>query len=383
MKNNAMKRIIAALLIVALTVGGLGFSASAASTKGVSGFTGEDTLVEMWELGYSSGMHYEDLIVRPGDELVIPLTANMFDWRDERNLLPLQAVRIGELKRDVRVRTLVQAGWEVLDYVQLDTDMVEGKPFYQPGNVTKTGRTACINVAFAEKFVSVEPVDFRITIYLTADGEMDADYRMTIYGQMVPDEFAISPENDYVELSGGYVAVADPEFSVFSGLTTFDLGSGVQVSKLLWANRKYYGTAGWAHSTSLTPEDYPTIYNAIHGVYQLETVNIKEGVNRVKLTPPLDPDYPEYTTFHVYGEDMEYLGTTADSDLPYADTYILTFRQLDAFETGIYTESLENAPTQESATDSKPIDIAINDGIDEPDIKAPTVAIGEGEQIDS
>ncbi|MFV0399119.1 MAG: hypothetical protein ACK5LX_00690, partial [Oscillospiraceae bacterium] len=140
--------------------------------------------------------------------------------------------------------------------------------------------------------------------------------------------------------------------------------------------------AGWAHSTSLTPEDYPTIYNAIHGVYQLETVNIKEGVNRVKLTPPLDPDYPEYTTFHVYGEDMEYLGTTADADLPYADTYILTFRQLDAFETGAYSENLESEPTQETTTDSKPIDIAINDGIDEPDVKAPTVAIGEGEQLD-
>lgn len=383
MRPRYKKRILAVILVAVFCVTSLSVNIFASSRRGiVEGFSGEDTLEDMWSLGYSDERSHMDIVVKPGDELVIPLTANMFEWEDQRTLLPNQAVNIRELKRNVRVRTHVQAGWEVLDYVQLDTDMVPGKPFYQPNSTAKTGRTACISIAFADELVSVKDVDFRLDIYLTVAGQRDPNYKISLHGTMVHDVVDILPSSDtYVDISDGVVAHAD-DFGVLNNLTNFNLGNGVKVSKLTWAGRKYYGTTSWKPSTVLSPEDYPVIYNSIHGVYVLSTVNIEEGVNRVTLNPPKDKDDAEgKKVYFVYAEDMTYLGTTAEV-LPYSDTYILTTKELDAFETGTYIDNLEDAPNQTVAEKGELADISINDFEDITPVKEPFVVLETGEILD-
>ena len=374
MKRSSFK-IVAVVLTILIGISGISLTgfASGRSHK-LSGFSGKDTLDEMWALGTSKEL--DSITVYPGDEIVIPLTANMFKWDDGRTPLKKQAVRISDIRRDVSVRTEVQAGWEALDYVQLDTDMVPGRPFYLPYGTGKTGRTTVIDIMFAENLPTVDDIEFRLDIYLTANGEKDEDYRITLHGKMVHEKIDVSATTKYVDISDGSVAVAD-DAAIFKDLTEFDLGNGVKVSKLLWKNKKYYGTAAYKPSTSLAVEEFPTIYPVIHGVYQLSTENISAGVNRVKITPELDPQKPDIKDFHVYNNDMEYLGTTKDT-LPFSDMYILTYRELDSFETSSYVDNLEDEPTQIEET-KKNTDISINPAT----VSNKTKKTVTGEKLDS
>lgn len=357
MKKKSTKVIVSLICALSLVVAGMSIPAFAKSYK-ISGFSGDDVLEDTWYLGNSQD--FDDLEVYPGDELFIPLTANMFDWDDDRTLLPQQAVVLSELRRDIEVRTYVQSGWEALDYVQLDTDMVPGRPFYHPNNNSKTGRTAGINVVFVDELTSVDDVEFKLDIYIKAGKELDDDYRITLYGVMKHNEIEVNDDTDYADISDGSVAHAS-EYSVFGGLTDFNIGSGVTISKLTWKNWKYYGQVSYKDSSSLVSEDFPHIYSDIHGVYQLKTVNLDQGVNRVTIKPELNPDKPSYTSFYVYGNDMTYLGTTND-ELAYSDMYILTYEQLDTFDSASYEESLEKEPTQEEETN--PVNIAISPDVE-------------------
>lgn len=315
-----------------------------AARAGIDGFSGEWSIDSHFNLA-QDGVP-EDIVVYTEDEIRIPLTADMFDWSDGRNTIPMEAVTMRELRNGrVRVNTKVRSGSKVLKYVQFDTGEFDNKDFKKPNSNVPTNKTAYISVQFADHIISVNDIDFAYEIYMTVDGEKSDDFTMTLAGTFKPRKLDVHEDMDYIDISDGTVAVAEdyvPNVSV-------NVGNGVSIKKNMTKGSKYYGISFVIDNMTLRREDYPDIYPIIHAVYEIETINMRYPNQGVTIKPVLDPKKPEITKFYVYDQDLKYLGTTDDT-LAYSDLYILTTEQVPAFELDAYSQEFENAPNTQRAT---------------------------------
>lgn len=350
-KRRVRTRIVAAVLSIAVLVTVFGLSGLAATGK-IDGFSGERTLSDNFSLGQSSSVFYSGdgasdthygLEVRPGDEIRIPLTADMFTWSDERSTLPRQAVTLRQLKSgNVTVRTRKQAGADVLDYVQLETDMFAGKPFYAPGSSAKTGQTAYISVMIAEEVVSVKDLDFRFDIYLAVGGKTDDEMRIVLEGTLIHDEFMATAATDYVNTSEGAIV----EASEYAKSVRFEIGEGITIDRMLLAGKKYYATCEVKPSSEPGfEEQYPEVYPTVIAAYKLSTVNMRYGRSTVRINPGDDGVY------YVYDENMEMIGMSNEA-LRYSDCYFLSTVEIPSLEKDSYLENLSRGPSYSKGYES-------------------------------
>ena len=345
-KRKASARMFSLLLALIIMVG-IPVPASAAGSK-VNGYD-KGSLEDHFHLGQS--MDPNCLEVRPGDEIRIPLTADMFTFSDGKVAINNEATTFNELSK-VRVRAEIRRGRAVLDYIQLDTDIFAGKPFITANGTTPSGKTAYISVMFAEDFVSVEDKDFDMTIYLRINGtSYREDLSIDLSGTMVTDVFELTAGTDYVNISDNMVVKAAEDIRGIE----LDLDNGVSVFANLKEGSKYCGTSKIVegYSGEITESQLemvgidiqPDLYGDIVCVYKLSTVNL-DGV-RTKVRLDIGDNAPQ-AEYHVYGEDFTYLGTTS-GELKYSGLYFLARQRLPQVELlglGNYTKAPESRATE-------------------------------------
>lgn len=330
--KTATKRIITFLIsiLTALTVC-LPVCAAASRIDGYEG----GSLYDNFSLGQSQDPGH--LLVRPGDEIRIPLTADMFTFSDGKVPVHMEAVTNSQLSR-VKVRARHRSGSEVLDYVQFDKDSFAGKPFIQPGKLTRTGTTAYISVQFAKEFISVAAKDFSFLICLSINGEWYEELSIRLEGTMQVDVVNVDKGTDAVNFSDGLVGNA----TGWVKNICVDLGAGVSVRTNMAKNRRYCGQAKILDGIDAYLSDrdlealkveginLPELYPEIVMIFKLQTIGLKNSFSKVEIEK--DGKFFADRTYHVYGDDLRYLGTIGDT-FPYSDYYFITyerFPQLDA-----------------------------------------------------
>lgn len=348
--NRAIRQVVVFIVLFSLAMS-CTVTAHASSRERIDGVSGDVTLADAYTLGQSSSPYYSgertdspwEISVTPGEEIRIPLTADMFTWSNDRTPLPGEAILLNELTRSrVSVRTRRQAGAEALDYVQLDRDRFAGEPFFAPGtSIKRTGTTAYISVMFAKEFHSVVPLEFEFDIYLLVGGKQHPEMKLTLQGELSNPTISLWEGADWVNLADGTVAHAQANLSKVS----MRAGNGVTIQRHMLRGEKYYATTKVMPATIPDFEvNFPFAYPSVIAAYQLNGVNLQYG-SKVKIDPKvIDKDWTG--KYYVYNEDMEYLGTTADA-LYYSEYYFLSTEEIDTFEQSNYEDLLEAIPITE------------------------------------
>lgn len=319
-----IKKILSFVLLAAVATASLITVASAASLK-IEGFddTGYGpTLEDMFSYGQDGNPG--DLEVTQGEEIRIPLTMGMFSWSDEGWRSPMQAITVNNL-RGVKVHAQKVSGSDTLDYVQFDTDTFSGSPFLTNGP-KKTGRTAYISVMFTREFVGIEDQNFEYDIYLSIDRKKTEEYKIKLSGKMLADLKVVDKNTDYANMADGMVVEAMERVSNIN----LDAGNGLTINTNLLKDKRYYATCNIVDSRSEMESelDYlPVLYPEIECIYKLKTINITKGSTYAKIELP----NAEGVVHHVYSEDLQYLGTTAD-ELAFSPMYIVCTERLPALE---------------------------------------------------
>lgn len=274
------------------------------------------------------------LEVHPGDELRIPITADLFTWSDGRAAPDETIDGLARLRRGgVKVGYRILSGVDVLDYVQLEMGTFSGKPFYQFGTNRASGNTAYISVNFLNDYVDLKDKYFRFILTLTVDGKGYEGLTIELCGTYRYDTNVVDRGCTSVTMNEGMVVEAiEPVRNI-----SMNLGSGVVVRRNLVGGQRYYGLAHLKDSIEDLREEWPELYPDVKMVYFLETANMEFG-NKVTITPPRGG------TYYIYGEDMEFLGMTGQ-EIPLGGHYFLSTTEMPAFEGDSYTESLTAEPT--------------------------------------
>lgn len=343
--KNTQKKIAALVVAGLLSVTSLSLISFAGKSGNIDGFSGERSLEEMFELGQSNSPFYSGdsasnsytIEAVPGEEIRIPLTADMFSWSNGKNPLPMEALSVKDLTASkVEVRTVRQNGGLALDYVQLDTDVFAGKPFHPSGALyPMTGKTACISIMFAEEYKSVKDLDFEFDIYLIVDGkERSEDMKISLSGTMKNPEIELWSGVDYVSTADGSVAIS----ADYHPGVKVDAGNGVTIDRLMLKNGKYYATSEVKHASDPGfDKDYPEVYPAVKMVYKLSTVNMRYGKSNVTI------DTGDGVVYYVYNEKMEYIGMSNET-LYYSDYYFMSTEEIPTFSPEEYLQTIRNLP---------------------------------------
>ena len=329
----SIKRICSFLMMISMI---FTFYLPVSAATRVDGFEA-GSLYDHFHLGQSQDP--DDLTVTPGDEIRIPLTADMFTYSDGKVPIYMEAITFSQLSR-VRVRTRVRSGSSVLDYVQFDQDYFDGKPFIQSGGTTFSGKTAYISVKFAKEFVSVEDKDFAFSIYLSINGKPYYDeLSIDLAGTMKVTTEQVDKSTERIDLSEGLVAEAEENIQ---GIC-LDLGSGLQVYTNMFEGQKYCGVAkvlegvdAYLADRELTmleieEVDLPNLYTDIVMVYKVQSVGLNRPSTSVKIDKEADEIFYADRTYHVYDEDLRYIGVIGDS-FPYSDYYFVTGERIAQFD---------------------------------------------------
>ena len=147
---------------------------------------------------------------------------------------------------------------------------------------------------------------------------------------MLTDVINVDGEDyDYVDLSKGIVM----EIGQTQHNVEVDVGHGIRLYTTLYKGKKYYGNAKLLEAKDAVidelnvfklGEELPELYTDIACVYRMDTVGFGNTVKHVKFN--------EDQEMHVYGEELTYLGTTAE-ELPYSNYYFLAHTRLPQLET--------------------------------------------------
>jgi len=296
----------------------------------------QGSLAENFSIGQSG--EYDSLVVRPGDELRIPLTADLFTWSDGSSRLPNESIdslfKLYHSRTKLSYKTL--AGSDVLDYVQLEKGTFKGKPFYQYGTTNRTGKTVYISVKFIDDFADVKDKYFRYSIYLHIDGDRYEELSIELSGEYTFDVEYVTSQNTNMDLSDGMVIEAEetvPNFQVY-------LGHGVTVQKNLNKGERYYGLAFINDSVDDIREEWPELYPDVHIIYRIRHSNMESGISRATIKPPDGKQY------YIYGDKMDFLGMTTEQ-VPFSEIYFLSTTEIPAFALEEYEGTLAKAPTTE------------------------------------
>ncbi len=290
-----MKRIVSFVLATILC---LGFATVAYAAGDISGIKES--------LDYNNQSYLENTEYKPGDVLEFPLTANMFEWSDGSvggAGIPVTKAQLSKAKVDIK-------------YSGSDTSMIKSISIEESKNYSLTGKqkTAYVRVVFKDTSTAVDPVNFRISLYLTYKNSRNETSKAVIEGSFQAPTISVSANKDYVDISKGQVLVP----TEFIRSIDVDIGAGVIIKARLYADNRYYGKAeerrGSADDAVLAK------FDSIEYILFLSTKNLKASGNIVDLSA--------YNNMYVYDGTGKYLGT-ADSLLPYSDKYFLSYKQIN------------------------------------------------------
>ena len=239
-----------------------------------------------------------NLSAKPGQEMKIYLTANMFvDNTGARITTESTHISRNQIRAArIALRRSTSRGSKAFKSVSLSYDKVG----------------AYISVKLVDEFVSLNDLDFATTVYLTVNGNRRNATSVTVAGTLAADVVEVYGDDDYVDLSGGRVAEAVERVSRIE----VDLGNDLTIFTSMVRGRKYYGTT----TLSLTAADSRLMdkYPSVQDVYTLKTINLKPPGNAVYID--------RGTRMHVYGADGAYLGTTGQM-LPYSTKYYVSIKK--------------------------------------------------------
>jgi len=239
--------------------------------------------------------NYDFSNVQPTSTYEYPLTADMFTWFGAPGGVGEPVTRSQLRNADISVKYSTSQS-KVLKDVTLSTTIYNG------------AKTACVKLEFADEFVSVKSLDFRLTIFLTINSSRNAASSVTINGTFENEEIEIDSSYDYVSLADGQVLKSKDYIAELE----IDLGDDVQIFTRVQSDKKYYAKA----KNVLLDEDdkmltkYPKIETAI----RIRSVNLKPIGNCVSLR--------DIGLYHAYTSSGKYLGTT-ERRLPFSDLYYL------------------------------------------------------------
>lgn len=339
MKSVATKRALCIILTIMLVFSS--FYASASSIgRSIVGASGQRSLEDNFSLGQSGDSQF--IQVLPDEEIRIPLTADLFEWADGTIPTTPESISRHDLKRSrIKMGTIVRAGSEALEYIQISTDDFSGKPFFKPGTTQPTSRTCYISIKFAEFLEDVEPVDFHYDIRLSINGRSYDELCYSLVGTCDNDTVKVGYDVHSSDIYDGTVL----ETTSFVPKVMLNLGSGVKAETSLNSKTRYYGVAYYTDSVQAIREEWPDVYPTVKMIYFLHTVNLgRKGVCRINLSPPTITEGKEtFTVFYVYDKDMKYLGKSNET-LPYSDYYFLSTEEIPTMELTPYEDSLIDAP---------------------------------------
>lgn len=309
-----MKRILA-FILAALIAAVMGIPAAAADPK-IDGLAGSDALLRSYladpALGASWSENLRGGVEARGQNIVytadivpgqrvkdyIDLPVNAFTWKngDPANAGGrLDKRQINDAK--LAVKATVASGSKAVE--DMTVDKTNGR----------------VEIRYRQEFISVEPLDFEFTVYLSLNGKRYSDDGLTITGTLANEVESLWANSDYVDLADGRVALAEegvPKIQV-------DVGNGVSFFTKLTKGKKYYGI------TSLEPDDTDLSvfreYPDVDHVLNVKTINLKANGDIVRLAA-------DYEGYYVYNSAMEYLGQ-ANQMLPYSTKYYLANKKLD------------------------------------------------------
>lgn len=243
------------------------------------------------------------LVVEPGDELLIPFTANFFTWDGTPPYggSPVTTTQLRQGKIDVRSTNR------------------RGGNIYESGTpdiVNRDGR-AYVRLKFAKDYSSLKDIEFSLTIFLTVDRSRDTASQLEIYGLLEREVFDIY-EGGYYDISDGSVIRAD----TYIRNVELYLGNGVTMYTNLLADKHYSGTA----SNEILPQDEELLrkYPSIDEIIRIKTNSLTQLNSRVLF----DTGRANY---YVYNSNGEYLGRS-NTRLPYSPIYYLSSKQIDMSE---------------------------------------------------
>ena len=241
-----------------------------------------------------------DLEVRPGTEIRIKLTADMFLDKDGETL----SASTG----NVALRALTAAN------IKLQLVTPQGR---NASTILLKGDNSgsYISIDFAEGIQYVGG-SFDYSIYLANNNTRVNETLIHVKGKVLTDEFEIS-SGDYVDTSSGDGAKAIDSARGVS----FYIGEGVTITINTTRGRTYYGVA--TTDTSTRFESVLRQYSSIADIYRLQTVGLKAAGNNVRIDLP-----GNYYVYNTYGK---YIGTTSDA-LPYWTTYFISTEKYESLD---------------------------------------------------
>jgi len=255
--------------------------------------------------------NYQNIEVRPGAEIRFWLAADMFANYATKYAGTDLAVTSADVKETkISLRTSIKAGSKYIEDINLQ---------YKSADVHSIGtsgqKTAVIVIKFIDPFVSTKAGAFSAIGYLLVDGKRYDEYGFDINGELKNFEIDVFSDDEYVNLEGGYVAIAEEHV----GNIEADLGYGVSIFTKFFKDKKYYGIADKVadDAADIIFAKYPDV----DAVYRLQTVGLNSTGDIVKIDA-------EGNTYYVYNNNMEYLGTTDDM-LPFSNRYYLANTKLD------------------------------------------------------
>jgi hypothetical protein len=243
------------------------------------------------------------LKARPGDVILIKLSANMF--------LTAGSKPLGPASDAVAYASLEDAGMRPSQV----TSRGEG---IAATTLEDSSGGASIKIEFAQGLAYLNQ-SFSFSVYLGRNGARETATRINIKGRIATDILEVYAGKVYEDVSGGDGIKAMANIGNFE----FYLGHGVSITRNITRGITYYGVV----SNESMPNDEALYlkYRDLADIYRLQTVNLKAAGNTVRF------DFGE--TFHIYNTRGEYLGTS-DQPLPYWTTYYICFERYPSLEVG-------------------------------------------------
>lgn len=237
-----------------------------------------------------------NLRARPGDVILIKLSANMF--------LKADGTAFGSVTDTVSYAALKEAD---IRAVQVTTR----GPGIASTTIEDTDTGAFVKLEFTKGLAYLNQ-SFSFALYLNVNGSRETATRINIKGRVATDVFEIYADKSYEDISGGDGIKAMANIANFE----FYLGQGVSVTRNITRGITYYGVA----SNDMQPADEALYlkYRDLADIYRLQTVNLKTEGNTVRFE--MDD------TYYLYNTRGEYIGTS-DQPLPYWTTYYVCFEK--------------------------------------------------------
>lgn len=288
-----MKKVLALVLAVVLAFG--------MATVAFAGVAKIDKEVNYNPFGRDSHDWGE---VAPGDKAKeeYPLGYSAFQWdlgKNNNDTPPTKLTTSTFSSSSVTVKRKVSKGSDLIKKVELKNK----------------NNGVIVEVELIDPFVSTSEKDFDFTIYLAKKGTKMDDTELQITGTLKNEIIEVDEGEDEVNLSEGAVA----EAIAYIKNITVDTGNGLYINTKMFEDRKYYAKS----TQDITAADDAVVsqYTEIDTIYTLYSVNMSSAGNTVYF----DID----DTYYVYNAEGQYLGTTADKNLPFSSKYYLAVSKID------------------------------------------------------